>query len=131
MRLLANVSYRNMALYNETIQPVRNGTVMCSRGADFSSVAYVPIIHGSVVCLGLFANLYMLLLLHLKKGRRRKLSDIDVYFSQLGICDICTLLTLPVWLTQSMLHGRWIFGYAMCKIFKASTTVRSILVDCT
>lgn len=123
--MLANMLYRNMTLYNETIGPVRNGTTMCGRGTDVSSVVYVAIIHGLVVCGGLFTNMYMLALLYAKKGRRRKLSDIDLYFSQLGICDICTILGLPVWLTQSMLRGRWLFGYAMCKIFKGTTTVCS------
>lgn len=129
MEPIANISHRTIVLYNETIGPLLNRTHSCDRNAAYNnSAVYVPLIHGLVMLLGLFANSYMLLLLHSRKGRRKRPANIDVYFTQLGICDICTLLTLPVWLTQSVLHGRWIFGYAMCKVFKGLTTVCANIV---
>lgn len=128
MELIANISHRTMVLYNGTVRPLLNRTHRCDRNAADGSAVYVPLIHGVVMLLGLFMNSYMLLILHSRKGRRKRPANIDVYFSQLGICDICTLLTLPVWLTQSVLHGRWIFGYAMCKVFKGLTTVCANIV---
>lgn len=130
MELIANISHPTIVRYNETIRPLLNRTHRCDRNAAYnSSAVYMPVIHGVVMLLGLFANSYMLLILHSrKKGRRKMPANIDVYFTQLGICDICTLLTLPVWLTQSVLHGRWIFGYAMCKVFKGLTTVCANIV---
>lgn len=132
MELIANISHRTIVLYNETIRPLLNRTHRCDRNAAYnSSAVYMPVIHGVVMLLGLFANSYMLLILHSRNGRRKRPANIDVYFTQLGICDICTLLTLPVWLTQSVLHGRWIFGYAMCKVFKGLTTVCANIVVAT
>lgn len=128
MGVPANMPHLNMTLYNGTAMPVQNGTVMCSKEINLASVVPVAMVYALVVCGGLVANTYMLVLLYTKR-RQRKMSNIDMCFLQLGICDTCTILGLPVWLIQSKLGGRWIFGYAMCKLFRGTRTVRSAVTS--
>lgn len=80
---------------------------------------------------GLAVNLNMLIMLHCpsskESGRQRNvMSDLDVFFTHVGVCDIATLLTIPVWVTQTILVKGWVFGYLVCKLIKGVMTVHKL-----
>lgn len=91
---------------------------------------YIPVLHALVMVTGLVVNLYMVITIYCScskdSGRQSKvLSDIDVFFSHLGVCDIATLLTTPVWVTQTILVKGWVFGFVLCKLIKGAISVRN------
>ena len=102
----------------------------CYHLYEYSRSVYIPCLHALVMVTGLVINLYMVITVRCAcswgSGRRRKgLRDIDFFFSHLGLCDIATLLTIPVWLSQTVILKGWVFGALMCKLTKGLIVVCS------
>lgn len=84
---------------------------------------FIPVIHGIVIVVSIIMNVYMLHKIHCLSCKRTKTRGVDYFFSQLGVCNIAMVMTVPVWVTQSLsVHG-WVFGYFVCKLVKCVTTV--------
>lgn len=127
MDSLDNVTLDNVTMFN---RPSHNpeSESHCYGLYEYSSTIYIPFFHALVMVTGLVVNLYMVITLYWScskySGRQRKvLSDVDVFFSHLGVCDIATLLTIPVWVTQTILVRGWVFGFVMCKLLKGVISV--------
>lgn len=129
MESLFNVTFDNVTIFNRTSNyPESNSH--CFYLYEYSRTFYIPFFHAFIMITGLVVNLYMVITLYCAcskdSGRQRKvLSDVDVFFSHLGFCAIATLLTIPVWVTQTILVKGWVFGYVVCKLMKGVLTVSS------
>lgn len=129
MESLFNVTFDNVTIFNRTSNYYYESHSHCYHLYEYSRTFYIPFVHALVMITGLIVNLYMVITLHCacskNPGRRRRvLSDVDVFFTHLGVCDIATLLTIPVWVTQTILVKGWVFGYVVCKLMKGVITVR-------
>lgn len=129
MEALFNVTSDNVTTFNRTTNyPELHSH--CYHLYEYSRTVYIPFLHALVMITGLVVNLYMVITLHCACSKdsspeRKGLSDIDVFFSHLGLCDIATLLTIPVWVTQNILVKGWVFGYLVCKLIKGLLSVCS------
>lgn len=124
----ANVTFDNITIFNRSLT-YQEPDSHCFYLYEYSRTVYIPFFHALVMVTGLIANLYMIIKLQRvcskDSGRKKALSDIDIFFSHLGLCDIATLLTILVWVTQTILMRGWVFGYIVCKLMKGMITVCS------
>lgn len=100
----------------------------------------VPLLHAVVTTVGLSINLYMMLVLFrdlrrpstgslTRSGSLRGVSwNFQYFLFHIGLCHICMLTTIPVWITQTVFAQGWIFGYAGCKAVKGLITVSHCFV---
>lgn len=118
-----NVTFDTSTLFGSTDYPSGSHHHLY----EYSRTFYIPLLHGLVMIAGVVVNMYMILTLHCAscKDSARRVSDIDVFFSQLGVCNMATLLTLPVWVTQTIFVKGWVFGYLVCKLMTGVMTVRT------
>ncbi|KAK2813573.1 hypothetical protein Q5P01_000730 [Channa striata] len=94
----------------------------------------VPLLHAVVTTVGLSINLCMMLVLFrdlrrpstgslTRSGSLRGVSwNFQYFLFHIGLCHICMLTTIPVWITQTVFAQGWIFGYAGCKAVKGLIT---------
>lgn len=129
MDSLVNGTLNNVTIFNRSSK-YPDSDSHCYSLYEYSRTIYIPVLHVLVMVTGLVVNLYMVITIYCScskdSGRQSKvLSDIDVFFSHLGVCDIATLLTTPVWVTQTILVKGWLFGFVLCKLMKGVISVRN------
>lgn len=130
MDVFSNASLSDVTIFNLTSNRSKS-QLQCYYLYERSRTFYIPLLH-ALVTAGLIANLYILVTLYRACSkdsavRRRTLSDTEVVFAHLGVCDIATLLTIPVRVTQRSLARGWVFGHVVCKLMKGVITVGTTL----
>ncbi|KAK2832684.1 hypothetical protein Q5P01_016573 [Channa striata] len=129
----------NITFYNQS-EGTANGSA--ASAFDYCHSLYlhsrilVPSLHAVVTTVGLSINLYTMLVLFrnlrrpstgslTRSGSLRGVSwNFQYFLFHIGLCDICMLSTIPVWITQTVFAKGWIFGYTGCKVVKGLITVQ-------
>ncbi|CAK6971497.1 platelet-activating factor receptor [Scomber scombrus] len=74
-----------------------------------------PAIYGIIFILGLFANSYVLFVLHSLRDARA-MSEIRIYMTNLTIADLLFVCALPFWIGYYSRNGNWVFTDFMCRL---------------
>ncbi|CAJ1073414.1 hypothetical protein L3Q82_026472 [Xyrichtys novacula] len=74
-----------------------------------------PVVYGIIFILGLFANLYVLIVL---RGLREEdaMGEIRIYMTNLTIADLLFVCALPPWIGYYVRHGNWIYSDFTCRL---------------
>ncbi|XP_053191113.1 platelet-activating factor receptor [Scomber japonicus] len=74
-----------------------------------------PAIYGIIFILGLFANAYVLFVLHSLRDAKA-MSEIRIYMTNLTIADLLFVCALPFWIGYYSRHGDWVYTDFMCRL---------------
>lgn len=82
--------------------------------SEFRYVLF-PVVYSIIFILGVFANLYVLFVLHCLR-EAKAMGEIRIYMTNLTIADLLFVVALPFWIGYYSRHGNWVFGDFMCRL---------------
>ncbi|XP_039992269.1 platelet-activating factor receptor [Xiphias gladius] len=82
--------------------------------SEFRYVLF-PVVYGIILILGVFANLYVLFVLHCLRGARA-MGEIRIYMTNLTIADLLFVCALPFWIGYYSRGGDWVYTDFMCRL---------------
>ncbi|XP_048353299.1 probable G-protein coupled receptor 25 [Sphaerodactylus townsendi] len=80
---------------------------------------FIPILNFMTFFIGFVGNLYVILLMARKQGRKRL---VDTFILNLAVADLVFVCTLPFW-ALSVALGYWCFGEVICKLSSYTISV--------
>ncbi|KAM9354179.1 platelet-activating factor receptor-like isoform 1-T2 [Pholidichthys leucotaenia] len=82
-----------------------------------STFRYVlfPVVYGIIFILGVFANVYILFVLH-RLRQAKAMGEIRIYMTNLTIADLLFVSALPFWIGYYSRGGNWVYGDFMCRL---------------
>ncbi|CAI5777471.1 probable G-protein coupled receptor 25 [Podarcis lilfordi] len=80
---------------------------------------FIPTVYYITFLIGFFGNLFVILLMARKEGRKRL---VDTFVLNLAVADLVFVCTLPFWAVSKAL-GYWCFGEGLCKLSSYAITV--------
>ncbi|XP_034977502.1 probable G-protein coupled receptor 25 [Zootoca vivipara] len=80
---------------------------------------FIPTVYYITFLIGFFGNLFVILLMARKEGRKRL---VDTFVLNLAVADLVFVCTLPFWAVSKAL-GYWCFGEGLCKFSSYAITV--------
>uniref|UniRef100_UPI0037E891A7 platelet-activating factor receptor-like n=1 Tax=Semicossyphus pulcher TaxID=241346 RepID=UPI0037E891A7 len=92
--------------------PAGNGSTFLD--SEFRYVLF-PVVYGIFFILGLFANIYVLFVLHRLRDARA-MGEIRIYMTNLTIADLLFVCALPPWIGYYSRHGNWVYGDFTCRV---------------
>lgn len=95
-----------------------SGSDSCSQELPFAN-AFIPILYFMTFIIGFFGNLFVILLMARKRGRKRL---VDTFVLNLAVADLIFVCTLPFWALSKAL-GYWCFGEGLCKLCSYTISV--------
>lgn len=74
---------------------------------------YIPILYFLVFFIGFIGNLFVIVLMAVKKGNKRM---VDNFVLNLAVADLVFVCTLPFWALSAAHNNHWYFGESLCKV---------------
>ncbi|XP_019369817.1 PREDICTED: probable G-protein coupled receptor 25 [Gavialis gangeticus] len=74
---------------------------------------YIPILYFFVFLIGFIGNLFVIVLMAMKKGNKRM---VDNFVLNLAVADLVFVCTLPLWALSAAHNNHWYFGESLCKV---------------
>uniref|UniRef100_UPI0037E73224 platelet-activating factor receptor-like n=1 Tax=Semicossyphus pulcher TaxID=241346 RepID=UPI0037E73224 len=92
--------------------PAGNGSTFLD--SEFRYVLF-SVVYGILFILGLFANIYVLFVLHRLRDVRA-VGEIRIYMTNLTIADLLFVCALPPWIGYYSSHGNWVYADFTCRV---------------